>query len=86
MASYKLEFKPSLEKDLSGVPRLIRDNVWKRILGLADNPRPAQALKLKGARFSWRLRVGDYRILYQIDDANRTVDVTALKHRKEAYR
>ena len=86
MPSYKLEFKPSLEKDLADIPRSIRDNVWKRIIGLAEDPCPAQALKLKGVRFSWRLRDGNYRILYQIDDAHRTIDVMAVKHRKEAYR
>ena len=53
---------------------------------LADNPRPHGCTKLEGASRLWRLRVGNYRVVYEIDDTARTVDVTIIRHRREAYR
>jgi mRNA interferase RelE/StbE len=53
---------------------------------LADNPRPAGCRKLTGSDRDWRVRVGDYRIVYEIDDENREVRVMRIRHRREAYR
>ena len=50
------------------------------------NPRPVRAIKLQGNRNLWRLRVGDYRVLYSIDDSARLVDVSAVRHRRDVYR
>ena len=52
---------------------------------LEASPRPPGCKKLKGADKEWRIRVGDYRIVYEIDDAAKTVDVTRIAHRREVY-
>jgi mRNA interferase RelE/StbE len=56
-----------------------------RIETLATIPRPPGCKKLKGGDKEWRIRVGDYRIVYEIDDTGRTVDVTRIAHRREVY-
>jgi mRNA interferase RelE/StbE len=53
---------------------------------LATNPRPKGCRKLEGADNLWRIRVGDYRVIYSVDDARRIVDIIAIRHRSEAYR
>jgi mRNA interferase RelE/StbE len=55
------------------------------INALSDNPRPSGVTKLV-SRPEWRVRVGDYRVLYQIDDRNRTVTIVSIGHRRDAYR
>ncbi len=61
------------------------ENLVAGILSLANNPRPLNARKLVN-RAEWRLRVGDYRVLFLIDDQQETVTVTAIAHRREIYR
>jgi mRNA interferase RelE/StbE len=56
-----------------------------RLEGLASAPQPPGCRKLKGGDNEWRIRVGDYRIVYEIDDEAKTVDVTRIAHRREAY-
>ena len=56
-----------------------------RLEGLASAPRPPGCKKLSGGDNEWRIRVGDYRIVYEIDDGARTVDVTRIAHRGEVY-
>jgi len=57
----------------------------RKILALAGNPRPAGCKKLKGYKDQWRVRVGDWRVLYIIDDATKRVSVTRIAHRREVY-
>jgi mRNA interferase RelE/StbE len=57
-----------------------------RIEKLADNPRPSGCKKLRGGANEWRIRIGDYRVVYTIEDNTKTVDVTRIAHRKEAYK
>ena len=57
----------------------------RKILAVAGNPRPAGCKKLKGYKDLWRVRVGDWRVLYIIDDAAKLVTVTRIAHRREAY-
>ena len=56
-----------------------------RLQQLAITPRPAGCKKLKGGDREWRIRVGDYRVIYMIDDAARAVDVIHIAHRREVY-
>jgi mRNA interferase RelE/StbE len=56
-----------------------------RLDTLASNPRPHGCKKLKGGNQEWRIRVGDYRAVYEIDDTAKTVDVTRIAHRREVY-
>ena len=57
----------------------------RKILALADNPRPTGCKKLKGFKDQWRSRVGDWRVLYIIDDAAKLVTITRIAHRREVY-
>ncbi len=83
--SYAVYLKRSAEKELAGLPREVHQKIIKRLLTLKDNPRPPGAKKLWGGE-RYRLRVGDYRVLYTIDDALQKIEVSAVGHRREVYR
>ena len=83
---YALLIKCSAERDLRRLPRVLFERVNERILSLRDDPRPHGVRKLSGALEGWRVRVGDYRILYQIDDEAQTVTIVRVRHRREVYR
>ncbi|MBI2851620.1 MAG: type II toxin-antitoxin system RelE/ParE family toxin [Chloroflexi bacterium] len=76
----------SAEKELSSLPKPLVSVLWQRIRSLAEQPRPAQSKRLKGAERAHRLRVRDYRIIYNIDDDQKLVIVKAVRHRRDAYR
>jgi len=82
--SYEVHIVHSAEKELDRLPAAIHARLIKRILSLEDNPRPRGIKKLSG-REEYRLRVGDYRILYIIDDRNHIVTIVAIGHRREVY-
>jgi len=76
-----------VEKEIAALPHQIRDRVIQAIRKLSDDPRPRGARKLGGEmRGAWRIRVGDYRVLYDIEDDQGLVIVLAVLHRREAYR
>jgi mRNA interferase RelE/StbE len=81
-----LLIKRSAERDLRRLPRIMFQRINERILALRDEPRPPGARKLSGALEGWRVRVDDYRILYQIDDDAQAVTIVRVKHRREVYR
>jgi mRNA interferase RelE/StbE len=81
---YEVSIVPSAEKEMNRLPATVHTRISKRILTLADNPRPRGFRKLSG-RDEYRLRVGDYRILYIVDDGIRSVTVLAVGHRREVY-
>ncbi len=85
MAKYTLEIKPSAGKELDALSDALFARIDRKIMGLAENPRPPGCKKLKGYREQWRIRVGDYRVLYRIDDARQLVEVTRIRHRSEVY-
>jgi len=70
---------------LSKLPPEIRSRLQKAVLSLS-NPRPKNAIKLIGEPDTWRIRVGNYRIVYEIDDAKKLVTVLRIAHRREVYR
>jgi len=74
------------EKDLNSLPRDVFNLIVKRIVSLKDNPWPTGVRKIIGSKNDWRIRVGDYRVIYEIDDKSRVVKVFRVKHRKEVYR
>lgn len=85
MASYELLIKPSAAKELEELPAKDRKRVAARILRLGREPRPAGAEKLSG-QDKYRLRQGDYRILYAIDDSSTTVVIVKIGRRRDVYR
>ena len=86
MASYSINFKPSVEKDLRRLSQAVVARVVKRIEGLKSEPFPPQAIKLSGVERLYRIRVGDYRIVYEVDRQARVVIVHYVRHRREVYR
>ena len=72
-------------RELRKLPPSIEERVRRAIDGLADDPRPPGCTKLRG-RAGWRIRVGDYRVLYQVDDDARVVTVLRAGHRRDVYR
>lgn len=85
MARFELRFKPSLAKDLRGIPKTEVRRLLKRIEALRDEPRPAGCEKLTG-RDLYRIRQGVYRIVYSVDDAAVVIEVIKVGHRREVYR
>lgn len=83
---YTLLLTDSAEKDLRKLPRLMLERVHPRILALRTDPRPPGVTRLSGNLEGWRVRVGDYRIVYQIDDIAQAVTIVRVRHRREVYR
>ena len=83
--SYSLLIKRSAEKELRAIPKMDLPKVVQRIQSLANNPRPLGHQKLSG-QSQYRIRQGDYRILYTIDDSDRQVEIVKIGHRREIYR
>jgi mRNA interferase RelE/StbE len=86
MASYSVNFKPSAEKDLRGLPGSIVARIVKQVEGLKSNPLPRQSAKLGGAAELYRMRIGDYRVVYGIDRKAREILVHYVRHRRDVYR
>lgn len=85
MASYSVSLKRSVLKDLEPLPALDRARIMERIGALADDPRPHGREKLSALE-RYRVRVGDYRIVYAIEDAELVVWVVRVGHRRDVYR
>jgi mRNA interferase RelE/StbE len=83
--SYAVELKPSARKELESLPNTVLMRVIGKIESLARDPRPAGCKKLKGYADVWRVRIGDWRIVYVINDATRLVSVTRVAHRSRVY-
>jgi mRNA interferase RelE/StbE len=84
--AYRIEVKPQAEKALARIPNPHRRRIAKAIDGLARAPRPAGCIKLTGADNAYRIRVGDYRIVYEIVDRVLIVYIVRVAHRKDVYR
>jgi len=85
MADYRIDFARSARKQLESLPDAIATRVLARIEALVRTPRPNGCRKLVGSDNLWRIRIGDYRVIYSIDDTRQVVDVNAVRHRREAY-
>ena len=85
MSSYRVALTASAEKELHGVPPKVVARIMPRLERLRAAPRPPGCKKLKGGDNEWRIRLGDYRIVYEIDDTAKTIDVTRIAHRREVY-
>lgn len=83
--SYRIEIEPSVRRALAKLPKLIATRIIKRLETLAENPRGMGAVKLSGHN-AYRVRVGDYRIIYAVLDDRMLVLVVELGHRRDIYR
>ena len=84
--SYRLEFVSSASREFLALPAAIRERIDKRLVALKENPRPAGVKALQGQEGLWRIRIGGYRIVYQIDDRQRLITVTRVRLRATVYR
>ncbi len=82
---YEVILPKSVRKELDRLPDEIANRILARLAGLETNPRPADVKKLKG-RDAWRIRVGDYRVIYEIHDRVLQILVITVGHRREIYR
>jgi mRNA interferase RelE/StbE len=85
MASYNVLVSRSAERELRQVPKRDRRRIVERIRSLVDNPTPPSSIKVEGET-RYRLRQGDWRILYEIDRSSKAVDIVKIGHRREVYR
>jgi mRNA interferase RelE/StbE len=84
---YKITFKQSAFKDLQRLPAPAVKKITVAIDGLADDPKPVGVKKLKDSNEDlYRIRVGDYRVIYVVDDVIRIVNIRRIGHRKDIYR
>jgi mRNA interferase RelE/StbE len=86
MAEYGMTFARSARKELENLDAALVSRIFPKIKALAVEPRPAGCRKLQGEKQLWRIRIGDYRVIYAIDDQRQVVDVIAVRHRSAAYR
>ena len=86
MASYKVIVKPSVEKDLRALPQSLVVRVFRHIQALQDEPFPRGVRKLSATDELYRIRVGDYRIVYGVDNDAKQVVVYYVRHRRDVYR
>jgi mRNA interferase RelE/StbE len=82
---FQIILPKSVQKELDRLPDEIANRILARVAGLETNPRPADVKKLKG-RDAWRIRVGDYRVIYEIHDRVLQIIVITAGHRREIYR
>jgi mRNA interferase RelE/StbE len=85
VTEYLVTFTASAKKELRDLPSEVIGRLLPRIRELSGNPRPAGCKKLHGYKDYWRIRVGNYRVVYAIDDTSKGVDIRRIAHRKEAY-
>jgi mRNA interferase RelE/StbE len=86
MADYAVTFARSARKELESLEAKLVQRIWTKIEAFTTDSRPTGCKKLVGTNDLWRIRVGEYRVIYTIDDRSRVVDVVAVRHRRDAYR
>jgi mRNA interferase RelE/StbE len=86
MPGYTITFARSARKELQSLSSDVAERLLRKIESLIINARPAGSKKLSGSTDLWRIRVGDYRVVYKIDDNRFIVDVVVVRHRREVYR
>lgn len=83
---YSIVILPVARKELLDLPSEVQKRIDKKILALADDPRPHNVKALQGEKGLYRIRVGDYRIVYSVEDKIVTVIIVRVRHRKDVYR
>jgi mRNA interferase RelE/StbE len=84
--NYVIKIPKSAQKQIDNLSNTVKDRILEKIESLEIEPRPFGVVKLKNSEREYRLRVGDYRVRYEIDDAKQTILILQCKHRREVYR
>jgi mRNA interferase RelE/StbE len=84
--AYEIFIEKKAEKDLRRLPKNYQNKIIQKILNLKDNPKPIEARKITSSENYYRIKVGDYRIIYEINYKEKRVNIFRVRHRKEAYR
>ena len=84
--SYQVIVPKPVQKQLDSLPDIVRERVLKRIVALKENPRPPGCVKLKGYEDEYRIRIGNYRVRYEVRDEESIVLLLHCKHRRDVYR
>ena len=85
MADYSINVARAARKELESLDASEVKRIFPKIMALSKQPRPSGCLKLTGEDTLWRIRVGDYRIIYEIDDTSEIIDIVRIRHRSRAY-
>jgi mRNA interferase RelE/StbE len=86
MTRYAVEFKPSVERALRKLPVEVQKRIVRAIERLGDDPRSPGVVKLAGGENAWRIRIGAYRVVYEMQDRKLVVLALRIAHRKDVYR
>ena len=84
--AFRIEWKKSTRKDLRKLPSATVDKIIEAVEGLAENPFPHGVEKLSGSEHAYRIRLGDYRIVYEVVAESKLVEIQRVRHRKDVYR
>ena len=85
MGDYLISFARSASKELEALPNALIIKIINKIETLSKSPRPVGCRKLQGSNHLWRIRVGQYRVVYSVDDRAKAVDIMTVRHRSQAY-
>ena len=83
---YEVRLAPTAQRQYHKLPAAPRQRVGKALIALSEEPRPSGVAKLRGSSNRWRIRIGDYRIIYRIEDEIVLVTILIIAHRREVYR
>jgi mRNA interferase RelE/StbE len=84
--AFRIEWKKSTRKDLRKLPSATVDKIIAAVEGLAENPFPHGVEKLSGSEHAYRIRLGDYRVVYEVVAESKLIEVQRVRHRKDVYR
>jgi mRNA interferase RelE/StbE len=83
---YEILLEGRAERDLKKLPAEVFYRIVSNLKALAENPKPPGSQKITGSKNDWRIRIGEYRVIYEIDGKVKAVKVMRIRHRREAYR
>jgi len=86
VTDYAITFARSARRELQALESGLAGRILQKIEALATHPRPRGSRKIQGAQDLWRIRIGEYRVIYKVADAQHLIDVVAVRHRRDAYR
>jgi mRNA interferase RelE/StbE len=86
MGSFKIEWKASASRELKRLDQSVLPRIYEAVRFLATNPYPQGCRKLQGCDSVYRIRVGDYRVLYEVVEQRLIIEIVRVRHRKDVYR